>query len=49
LKELLADCDVLDGHEPTAWLVFLNRVDQDGWIAICDAAEDRGKIEGHLS
>jgi hypothetical protein len=46
LKKFFVDGDVLDGHEPVAGLVLRNRVDQERGIAIVDAVEERGKIEG---
>ena len=44
LKELLADGDVLDRHEPDAGLVLGDGVEQERGIAVVDAIEERGKV-----
>jgi hypothetical protein len=47
LEEFFVDGDVLDCHEPVARLVVRHRVDQERWIAIVNAVEQRWEIKGH--
>jgi hypothetical protein len=47
LEEFFVDGNVFDRYEPVARLVFGHHVDQEGWIAIVDAIEQRRKVKRH--
>src|SRR5919201_920541 len=47
-KEVFVDREVLVSDEPGPRLVLPNRVDQQGWITVMNAVEERGKVDVHL-
>ena len=47
LKEILVDRDVLVRDEPLAGLVLVHGVDHDRRVAITEAVEEYGNVDGH--
>ena len=47
LKEILVDGDVLMRDEPLAGLVLGDGVDEHGRMAITEAVEEYGDVDGH--
>ncbi|OFV90984.1 MAG: hypothetical protein A3H95_17135 [Acidobacteria bacterium RIFCSPLOWO2_02_FULL_64_15] len=47
LKEVLADREVLDGHQTAAGLVFGDHVDEQRRIAVAEPVEEDGDVDGH--